>query len=92
MLEAGWANVFIVEGDRHITPPADGRLLPGVIRARLLGAASEEPITLERYEAADAVYLTSAVALITPIRRPASAPSASALLPAGLGSSPARGR
>ena len=90
VLEAGWANVFIVEDGRHITPPADGRLLPGVIRARL--KADEEPITLERYEAADAVYLTSAVSLITPVRGAAFAPSPSAVLPAGLGSSPARGR
>jgi para-aminobenzoate synthetase/4-amino-4-deoxychorismate lyase len=92
VLEAGWANVFIVEGGRHVTPPADGRLLPGVTRARLLDSAVEEPITLDRYAQADAVYLTSAVALITPIRGAASAPSASAVLPAGPGSSPARGR
>jgi para-aminobenzoate synthetase/4-amino-4-deoxychorismate lyase len=90
VLEASWANVFIVEGGRHITPPADGRLLPGIIRARI--GADEEPITLERYEAADAVYLTSGVALVTPVRGAASAPSPSALLPAGLGSSPAPGR
>jgi para-aminobenzoate synthetase/4-amino-4-deoxychorismate lyase len=90
VLEAGWANVFIVEDGRHITPPLDGRLLPGVVRARV--DADEEPITLERYEAADAVYLTSAVSLITPVRGAAFAPSASAVLPAGLGSSPARGR
>jgi para-aminobenzoate synthetase/4-amino-4-deoxychorismate lyase len=90
VLEASWANVFVVEDGRHITPPLDGRLLPGVTRAMI--DADEEPITLERYEAADAVYLTSAIALITPVRGAASAPSPSALLPAGPGSSPARGR
>jgi para-aminobenzoate synthetase/4-amino-4-deoxychorismate lyase len=94
VLEGAWANVFIVEGGRHITPPADGRLLPGITRARVieLTGAGEEAITLERLEAAEAVYLTSAIALITPIRNAACAPSASAVLPAGLGSSPAPGR
>jgi para-aminobenzoate synthetase/4-amino-4-deoxychorismate lyase len=92
VLEGAWANLFIVETGRHVTPPADGRLLPGVTRARLLDNAAEEPITLDRYEAADAVYLTSAVSLITPVRGAASAPSESALFPAGRGSSPAPGR
>jgi para-aminobenzoate synthetase/4-amino-4-deoxychorismate lyase len=32
VLEAAWANVWIREGDRLVTPPADGRLLPGVTR------------------------------------------------------------
>ena len=36
VLEAAWANVWAREGDRLVTPPADGRLLPGVARARLL--------------------------------------------------------
>jgi para-aminobenzoate synthetase/4-amino-4-deoxychorismate lyase len=90
VLEAAWANLFIVENGRHITPPLDGRILPGVTRAQL--RADEEPITLERYEAADAVYLTSAVSLITPVRGAASAPSESAVLPAGPGSSSGPGR
>ena len=29
VLEAAYANVWIVEGDALITPPADGRMLPG---------------------------------------------------------------
>lgn len=36
VLEAAWANVWIVEGDRLLTPPADGRILPGVTRDSLL--------------------------------------------------------
>lgn len=67
VLEAAHANVFLVEGDRLITPPADGRLLPGVTRARVLDAhpdAVEEPVDLDRLDAADAVLLTSSIALV----------------------------
>jgi para-aminobenzoate synthetase/4-amino-4-deoxychorismate lyase len=63
-LEASWANVWVREGDRLLTPPADGRLLPGVTRARLLRTevhSAEEPLTLERLEAADVIVLTSAL-------------------------------
>ena len=59
VLEATWANVFVVEGETTLTPPADGRILPGTHRARI--DAVEEPIDLDRLEAADAVFLTSAL-------------------------------
>ena len=77
VLEGAWANLFIVEAGRHVTPPADGRLLPGITRAHVieLTRAAEEPIDLDRLAAADAVYLTSAIALVTPVRGAASAPS-----------------
>jgi para-aminobenzoate synthetase/4-amino-4-deoxychorismate lyase len=64
VLEAAWANVWVREGDRLVTPPADGRLLPGVTRARALRTephSAEEPLTLERLEAADVIVLTSAL-------------------------------
>jgi para-aminobenzoate synthetase / 4-amino-4-deoxychorismate lyase len=68
VLEAATANVFIVEGATVVTPPLDGRLLPGTVRERVLAAApslglkvSEEPITLERLVAADEVLLSSAI-------------------------------
>ena len=64
VLEAAWANVWVREGDRLVTPPADGRLLPGVTRARMLRRephSGEEPLTLERLEAADVIVLTSAL-------------------------------
>jgi branched-subunit amino acid aminotransferase/4-amino-4-deoxychorismate lyase len=64
VLEAAWANVWIREGDRLVTPPADGRLLPGVTRARMLRTeprAAEERLTLERLEGADVIVLTSAL-------------------------------
>jgi para-aminobenzoate synthetase/4-amino-4-deoxychorismate lyase len=53
VLEAAYANVVIVEGEELVTPPRDGRILPGVGLAAL--AAREEPIDLDRLARADAV-------------------------------------
>jgi para-aminobenzoate synthetase/4-amino-4-deoxychorismate lyase len=72
VLEAAQANVWIVEGDSLVTPPFDGRQLPGSVRARLLArppeglVAREEAITLERLAAADEVLLSSSVKRLTP--------------------------
>ena len=73
VLEAGWGNVWALEGPRLLTPPADGRILPGVTRARLLGLAgelgleaAEERLSLERLARADAILLTSALRLAVP--------------------------
>lgn len=70
VLEAAWGNLWLREGDRLITPPADGRLLPGVTRGRLLAlaprlglTAGEETVSRERLERADAILLTSALRL-----------------------------
>jgi para-aminobenzoate synthetase / 4-amino-4-deoxychorismate lyase len=63
VLEAGYANLWIVEGDLLTTPPLDGRLLAGRVRARLLAEtrAREEPITIERLRAADGIMLSSSL-------------------------------
>jgi para-aminobenzoate synthetase/4-amino-4-deoxychorismate lyase len=69
VLEAAWGNVWVLEGERLVTPPTDGRILPGVTRARLLRlvpTAAEEPLTLERLAQADAVFVTSALRLAVP--------------------------
>jgi para-aminobenzoate synthetase/4-amino-4-deoxychorismate lyase len=70
VLEAAWGNFWLLEGDRLITPPADGRILPGVTRALLLERAAslglraaEEPISLERARAAEVTFATSAIRL-----------------------------
>lgn len=75
VLEAAWGNVFALDGDRLWTPPADGRILPGVTRARLLAAATaaglapcERPLPLAKLAAADALLVTSAAALAVPAR------------------------
>jgi para-aminobenzoate synthetase/4-amino-4-deoxychorismate lyase len=84
VLEAAHANVWIREGSTLVTPPLDGRLLPGTVRARLLAdppagyTAREEPITLERAAAADELLLSSSLRGLHPAAlaggRPASAP------------------
>jgi para-aminobenzoate synthetase/4-amino-4-deoxychorismate lyase len=75
VLEAAWANVWALEASRLLTPPADGRILPGVTRARLLGIAgdlglraAEERLSLERLARADAILLTSSLRLAVPGR------------------------
>lgn len=68
VLEAAWANVWLLEGDRLRTPPADGRILPGVARARLLSLApslglhaDEVPIPVAGVQRAPTVFLTSSL-------------------------------
>ena len=70
VLEAAWANVWLLDGRQLSTPPADGRLLAGVTRARLIELASslgltatERRISLEEARTAPAVVLTSSLAL-----------------------------
>jgi para-aminobenzoate synthetase/4-amino-4-deoxychorismate lyase len=67
VLEATWANVWIAEAGTRSTPPADGRLLAGVGRARGLAEAGahEEHIDLARLAAADEVFFTSALRDVT---------------------------
>jgi para-aminobenzoate synthetase/4-amino-4-deoxychorismate lyase len=70
VLEAAWGNVLALEGDLIVTPPADGRLLPGVTRAALIAVASEagavavveEELPFDRLMAADGILLSSALA------------------------------
>jgi para-aminobenzoate synthetase / 4-amino-4-deoxychorismate lyase len=73
VLEAAWGNVWALEGTRLATPPTDGRILPGVTRARVLGLAgelgleaAEERLSLERLARADAIVLTSSLRLAVP--------------------------
>ncbi len=72
VLEAAHANVWIREGETLVTPPIDGRLLPGTVRARLLAdspaghAAREEPVTLERAAGADELLLSSSLRALHP--------------------------
>jgi para-aminobenzoate synthetase/4-amino-4-deoxychorismate lyase len=62
VLESTWANILIEERGRLISPPDDGRALPGIGRARL--RHDEEPVDLDRLLAADAVVLTSALRIV----------------------------
>jgi para-aminobenzoate synthetase/4-amino-4-deoxychorismate lyase len=69
VLEAAWANVWIEDGEGALlTPPADGRILPGITRERLLAlhGAREAALTLADLESARAILLSSSVRLVTP--------------------------
>jgi para-aminobenzoate synthetase/4-amino-4-deoxychorismate lyase len=75
VLEASWANVFVAAGGRLVTPAADGRILPGVVRAATLEIAAAAAIEVEQRRlgrdellGADEVFLTGSVRGIGPAR------------------------
>ena len=75
VLEASRANVFAVEGEVLITPAADGRILPGVARARAIEAARslgidlrEEALTIEELIGAGEAFVTGSVRGVEPVR------------------------
>ena len=83
VLETDRANVFAVIGGVLHTPPADGRLLPGVARDAVLRAAglaglgvSVTPVSRARLQAASEVFVTSAVHGVRPVRSVAGSPAA----------------
>src|SRR5262249_26469284 len=83
VLETDRANIFaVIDGVLH-TPPADGRLLPGVTRNAVLRAARDEglavratPLTIPRLLAASEVFVTNAVCGIRPVQSLAGQPAA----------------
>ncbi|HVD40986.1 MAG TPA: aminotransferase class IV [Solirubrobacterales bacterium] len=73
LLEAGWANLFAVREGVIWTPPADGRILPGIARAALIEIATEEglptserPLHAEDLYTAEETFLTNSVRGIEP--------------------------
>jgi para-aminobenzoate synthetase / 4-amino-4-deoxychorismate lyase len=80
VLEASRANVFAVDGEALLTPPADGRILPGVARARAIAIARslgievrEQPLSVERLIGGGEAFLTGSVRGVEPVRRIAAA-------------------
>ncbi len=74
-LETSRANVFAVRDGTLTTPPLDGRVLPGIARARAIEIAGalevevrEREMTLADLLAADEVFLTGSVRGIEPVR------------------------
>jgi len=68
LLEASRANAFAVLGGTLLTPPADGRILPGIARACALEVAAEAGIETRETEicreslvVADEVFLTGSL-------------------------------
>jgi para-aminobenzoate synthetase / 4-amino-4-deoxychorismate lyase len=75
VLEASRGNVFAVWGGILLTPPADGRILPGIARARAIEVASaaglevrEGAFTSNDLLGADEVFLTSSVRGVEQVR------------------------
>ena len=86
ILETDKANVFAVIDGVLLTPPADGRLLPGTTRAAVMRAAhahgirvGQKPLTLDELASATEVFVTNAVVGVLPVTAvdgcPASWPS-----------------
>jgi|SRR5450755_1555245 para-aminobenzoate synthetase / 4-amino-4-deoxychorismate lyase len=75
ILETDRANVFaVIDGVLH-TPPAEGRLLPGVTRAAVLRLAErdgviarETPLSRQRLLDATEVFVTNSVQGVVPVR------------------------
>lgn len=68
VLETARANLFAVFDGSVVTPPCDGRILPGITRSRALSLlrlnsipVREEPFTLERLRTADEVFTTGSL-------------------------------
>jgi len=76
ILEGAASNVFVRIGNRFVTPPADGRILPGVVRGLLLDLArarslpvAEAPVRLRDLSRAREIFVTNAVREIVPVVR-----------------------
>jgi para-aminobenzoate synthetase/4-amino-4-deoxychorismate lyase len=76
VLETTRANVLALVGDTVVTPPLDGRILPGITRGRALEAAAElglalheRPLSLAEVLAAGAVVTSGALRGLEPVAR-----------------------
>ncbi len=74
VLEASRASVFAIVGERLLTPPTDGRILPSIARAQALEAATaagievrEQRLTVDDLRAAE-VFLTGSVRGVEPVK------------------------
>jgi para-aminobenzoate synthetase/4-amino-4-deoxychorismate lyase len=76
VLEGSRSNVFAVVGGVVVTPPTDGRILPGVARARAIELARaagievvERALSVDELAAADEVFMTGGVRGVEPVGR-----------------------
>ncbi|MFQ5457366.1 MAG: aminotransferase class IV [Myxococcota bacterium] len=76
VLEGATTNVFARVGDVLVTPPADGRILPGVMRGRLIALGGgglppikEAPLPFRDLAEAPEVFLTNAIREVVPVTR-----------------------
>lgn len=76
VLEGSRSNLFAVRDGAVITPPTDGRILPGVARARAIEVARaagievlERALSADDLAAADEVFMTGGVRGVEPVGR-----------------------
>ena len=74
VLEVSRANLFLVKDGAVLTPSADGRILPGVTRGRVIALANdlgiatgEAIVTIDQLQQADEVFLTGSIRGIEPV-------------------------
>jgi branched-subunit amino acid aminotransferase/4-amino-4-deoxychorismate lyase len=70
VLEGATSNVFVVKGGEVLTPPLDGRILPGIARSRvrqLLKKARECAVSAQLLAGADEVFVTNALLGVMPV-------------------------
>jgi para-aminobenzoate synthetase / 4-amino-4-deoxychorismate lyase len=74
VLECGTANVFVVLDGEVVTPPLDGRILPGVVRGHVLDLlrrrgipVTERPVPLPELAHAREVFTTSSIRGVQPV-------------------------
>ncbi|HXA79961.1 MAG TPA: aminotransferase class IV [Opitutaceae bacterium] len=70
ILEGSTSNVFVVKGGEVLTPPLDGRILPGIARSRvlqLLKNGRECAVPSQSLSDADEVFVTNALLGVMPV-------------------------
>jgi branched-subunit amino acid aminotransferase/4-amino-4-deoxychorismate lyase len=70
VLEGATSNVFVVKGGEVLTPPTDGRILPGIARSRvlqLLKNVRECAVPAQLLPLADEVFVTNALLGVMPV-------------------------
>jgi para-aminobenzoate synthetase/4-amino-4-deoxychorismate lyase len=74
LLETARANIFVVHDDAVLTPPTDGRILPGTARARVVEILRDAAVpvfqrrlTLDDVAAATEVFATNALRGVVPV-------------------------
>ncbi|HXC01984.1 MAG TPA: aminotransferase class IV [Opitutaceae bacterium] len=70
ILEGATSNVFVVKGGEVLTPPLDGRILPGVARShvlQLLKNGRECAVAAQLLSGADEVFVTNALLGVMPV-------------------------
>jgi len=70
VLEGSTSNVFVVKGGEVLTPPLDGRILPGIARYRvlqLLKTGRECAVPVQLLSGADEIFVTNALLGVMPV-------------------------